>query len=57
MSYTNKKVTWERCNDGSEAEVYLEDANGKILIDKDSKYLLAQMSENVNAYGDSIMDE
>lgn len=57
MSYTNKKVTWERCNDGSEAEVYLEDANGEILIDKDNSYLLAQMSDMVNAYGDSIMNE
>lgn len=57
MSYTNKKVIWEKCNDGSDTEVYLEDANGKILIDRDSKYLLAQMSEDVNEYGDSIMDE
>lgn len=57
MSYTNKKVTWEKCNDGSDTEVYLEDADGKILIDKDSKYLLAQMSGAVNEYGDSIMDE
>ena len=57
MSYTNKKVAWEKCNDGSDTEVYLEDADGKILIDKDSKYLLAQMSGAVNEYGDSIMDE
>ena len=34
MSYTNKKVIWEKCYYGSDTEVYLEDVNGKILIDR-----------------------
>lgn len=57
MSYTNKKVIWEKCYYGSDSEVYLEDVNGKILIDKDDNYLLAQISGDVNEYGDYIMDE
>lgn len=57
MSYTNKKVTWEKCNNGTDTEVYLEDANGKILTDKNYKTLVAQITEPVNEYGDSIMDE
>lgn len=56
MSYTNKKVTWEKCYTGSEESDYtiLLDANGDILEDVNLLTLITSYEQPVDMYGDSI---
>lgn len=59
MSYTNKKVVWEKCKDYNisiEEWESLTDARGKILEDYLNDILRVSKPE-VNEYGDTIMDE
>lgn len=58
MSYTNKKVIWEKCAGGSsDTNTYLLDENGNFLTGVDLSVLVVESNPIVNEYGDSIMNE